>query len=267
MMGRTLPASSTRDTSTVLHLRRTLARVAAPDADLRASLREAAHGPEDLIRLVARQIEETVLPRSYALIADRQDLARLSISNRRLMALSLVTQETDIGADEGALSAAQIYARRLHALARDAAGPVRLHLLGRASGLGGGMASCSARALVESFAALGGDGGLDGFFELLSGQCLAWLRVEGGQGETGSDGPADVLATLRRLLPEHGRTGCPKVGQKPACTVIALGDAGRAVIATDGAACMLALVPEAALAAVLAAWKASQRPAQAAQRP
>ena len=264
-MGRILPAGSTPETSTIGHLRRALARVAAADADLRSSLGQVAETPEELIALVARQIDETVLPRSYALIAAGQELARLSISNRRLMALDLAAPQAGPGADETGLGAAQIHARRLHALARDAApAPMRLHLLGRAGGLGGGMASCSARALSESFAALQGDGGLQGFFELLSGQCLAWLRLEGGQGETACDGPAELVALLRRLSPEHGRTSCPRLGQKPACTVIALGPARRAVIASDGAACMLALVPEAAMGAVLAAWKATQRPAQGA---
>jgi hypothetical protein len=112
-----------------------------------------------------------------------------------------------------------------------------------------------------------GDGGLDGFFELLSAQCLAWLRYEGAQGEVDRDGPTDLLAMLRTLAPEPGRASCPKVGRKAACTVIALADARRAVIATDGAECLLAVVPEAAVSTVMAAWKTTHRPVREAQTP
>lgn len=266
-MGRTLPARSPHDDATRMQMRRTLARLAAADADLRAEFRQEASGPEELIRLVTGQIEETVLPRSYALTDAGREVAWLSVSNRRLMALELVVQDQAEGRGGPSQSAAQVYAHRLHGLATGAVGPMRLHLRGRASGMGGGTASCSARALAESFAALGRDGGLQGFFDLVRAQSLAWLCCDGALNETGSDGPAEILGVLRALWPEQGRSVCPKVGHKPACTVIAIADGRRAFIATDGADCLLAMVPESGVASLVTAWRTVHRPAHESQTP
>ena len=258
-MGRSMPVRPTRDDDTRVQIRRTLARLAGTEADIRAELAQEAAGPDDLIGLVTRRIEDTVLPRSYALIGGGREVARLSVSNRRLMALDLMGAEEDM--TPPTQSAAQVYARRLHFLAARGLGPIRVHLRGRAADAGGGIASCSARALAKSFAALDRNDGLEGVFDLIRAQSLAWLRCDHAQGETACGGPEDLLMLLRTLSPEPGRTVCPKVGCKPACSVIGVAAGRRAVIATDGTECLLAMIPEAGIGPLIAAWRTLQRPA------
>ena len=66
-------------------LRRAIERLGADD--LRQQ--ENAAGGLDLIERIAHEIDETVLPRAIALVADAGEVAELTVSNRRLVGLKV----------------------------------------------------------------------------------------------------------------------------------------------------------------------------------
>lgn len=249
-----MPARRMQDCDAAGRLRQKLVRLSADAAELRAERDETATDSASLMRLLTREIDDAVLPRSLALMAQGQEQGRLTMSNRRLAALELAgVAQADVPQPPDSDTAAQIHAERLKRLVGRGQ-ELSLRCLGLATGTNrGGAASCSARQLAAALLALDTEGRLEGLLRALRASALAWVMCPGG-GDMRKGGPEDLVACMTGLA-EDRASRCQVGSKAPCCTILSLPEARRLLIAADGDDCLLVALREADLAQAMQVWR------------
>ncbi len=253
-MGRMIAARRMQDCDTAGRLRQKLVRLSAHAAALLAERDETASDSASLMRLLTREIDDAVLPRSLALMVQGQEQARLTISNRRLAALDLAdAAQTDAPQPPDSETAAQMHAERLKRLV-GRGHDLSLRPLGPATGTNrGGAASCSARQLAAALLALDTERRLECVFRALRASALAWVMCR-GEGETRAEGSEELVACMTGLAENHA-SHCQVGGKAPRCTILSLPKASRLLIAADGDGCLLVALNKADLAQAMQVWR------------
>lgn len=224
----------------------------------RLTAREKGVGECTPLQRVLREIDETVLPRRIALRTDHGAQVELLVSNRRLAAVSVKGRA---GADvepSDPKEAAQIFARRLHAVLGKAKS-ITLNAARHEFDPSGQLIGCSAmslaRVLRTSFRSDSKASGLADFLTKIEEEALAWLALRPGAQER-SGGDAKLIGALR---PFAGRTpegsGAQVGGRSPTCTLLPLPD-GRIILSVSGGGGrMVAILPPDRRAAIIDTWQ------------
>lgn len=264
-MGRMMAARRMQDCDAAGRLRQKLVRLSADAAALLAERNETALDSASLMRLLTREIDDAVLPRSLALMAQGQEQARLTVSNRRLAGLDLAgVAQADAPQPPDSETAAQVHAERLKRLAARGH-DLSLRSLGPATGTNrGAAASCSARQLAAALLALDREGRLEGVFRALRASSLAWVMCP-GRGDVRTEGPEDLVACMTGMA-EDPASHCQVGGKAPRCTILSLPEARRLLIAADGDDCLLVALHEADLAQAMQVWRDLYGQTDSAQR-
>lgn len=242
-------------------LRRLATRLA--EADLNAAAAPVDEDFAGLVGLVAREVEETVLPRSFALTDGPRDVAALTVSNRRLVGMNDDAGAVVAGPQTGA--AAELFALKLQDLWRNAEGPLRLRLTGRAEGFSVGEMSCSADDLTRAAAALNDPAGAAAFLAGLHARALALLVRESAEAAAQTAGDAALCEALGKLDAELSQAGSgkgstlPQTEAQPSCAVLPYGPDRRIVMASEGGGLVLAVIASEEVDTVLAEWRRAFR--------
>ena len=253
-MRRMMHARPTPDRDAARRLREKLMRLSANAAELLEERDETASDSASLLRLLTREIDDAVLPRSFALMAQGQEQARLTMSNRRLAAFDLAgAVPTDAAQPPDSETAAQVHAERLKRLV-DKGWVLSLRAIGPALGADrGGAASCSARQLAAAVIALDTEIRLEGVLRALRARALAWAMC-GDRDDMRSEGPGELIDVLSALTGDCALP-CQVGGKAPRCTILSLPGARHLLIAADGADCLLLVVNESDLAPAMQVWR------------
>ncbi|MCA0869801.1 hypothetical protein LCL97_03090 [Seohaeicola saemankumensis] len=207
------------------------------------------------LRLILREIDETVLPRYLTVYDSDRPLARLVVSNRRLFALECEgTAATEAPSDPPA--AARVFVKGLRNLATTATA-LRIRTSGRALEIGHSGVSCSASHLAAA-AGLSENGGdadrLDAFVDQVKPFCHGWARCGLQDTETGGDAElADHLIGLSET--GYGLARSARVApSRPECAILPLPEEVSLVVAADGRRRLIAVIPTETAPDVLSVW-------------
>lgn len=244
-------------------LRRAVERLASE------ALPDEAVGESDftaLIERVAQEVDETILPRRYALTGADGEAAVLTVSNRRLLGVEVAESLPIPGVAMGG-RAAEEFAGILHAV-WEVSPPLQTVLKGRAHGFSIEDASCSALDLRLAAAEPAAEQGMEGFLSAVQSRAEAWYCRGGIAVQPIQNGPPEALETLTALARDvaaqraKGKAGSVRApsSQRPVCTILPYDDACRVLVAEEADALILALADAAGAEALIAAWKQSFRP-------
>ncbi|MDQ2090891.1 hypothetical protein [Marimonas arenosa] len=219
----------------------------------------------DLIAMIAREIDETVLPRKVALVRDGREIAILTLSNRRLVKLKSGGQKGVGDAAPG--KAAAVFARRLQTIWESGDAPVRLRLTGRAEGFSVSEASCSARDLLEAAEQPATHADAVVFLAELQARAATLLVRESDEATPKTDGETAHFEALRVIDRElagavAGKGASAALRQtsaRPSFTVLPYGDGLRVVMAREGEGLVLGVVDASETTALMDAWHAAFR--------
>ncbi len=253
--------SARADTATGERLRDILARAATPADSLRAELAAPSRDFTALIGLLSRQIDETVLPRRFALVSAAGTEASFVVSNRRLIELEIAGRKIafDSDAHADADSVARTCARALKALSLRS-GPMHLRLVDRAPKVATQGTTCTARHIAGFSAATGFENRMKSFLKATHARSLGWLyRAEDGQAVRHAPDAAviDILARLDRTVADQAedRRAARRVERGgPSCTTFAIADDCHALVAEQGKDRIVAAFPADGITAAIAAW-------------
>ena len=242
-------------------LRDTFARVIAPKRNRDHTRDTSASSYEHLIRLLAAQIDETVLPRKFELISDAEVVATLVVSNRRLIALTI--GEVCVGAsgsgDQDATDVARGYAQALKTLSADHE-VISLRSAGRAFEAVTSGTACSAKRLAGFGDPSCFENQTKLFLEQLHGRSLGWIYTASQDEPVGYDPDDAVFAALHELheaLEQSDQTDAQSLRKaEPNCTAFAISQGVQALIATERGRRLVIALPEAQSGDALLAWRA-----------
>lgn len=232
------PAHDT--TATSEPLRRALARL---NADLADYLDTPLQDMAQVWDAVLREIDETVLPRRFALANDAGVLAHLSITSRRLIGVQLPGHDTVSDTAPPSTQFAKLIAR-----ACAAGGPFHLNLSDRDGAISEAGQSCTVEDLRSAISNLPTENQLHGFSGQIEPMALAWLFFADAKTDPHHGGDATHFTLLAELAAKTrrdaaGRAGpAAKIAAKPSCTVLPLDDTQCIAIATDGNTLFLAVL-------------------------
>lgn len=225
-------------------------------------------GPADgagALAALLREIDETVLARELALTAATGGVARLAISNRRLVSLRIDGDPDPDDPPPDPYSAARHYVRLLRQFLKDAVTvEFALARIGFDPDLPG--ARCSARNLADTAALpLAGDGDaarIGAFAGAIAPLAVAWSLEPGAAAVETSGDESDLacLAAVADTLADPGsRQATSWGGADPICVLLPSAPGSRTLVASAGPARFLALLPEQHMRETLTAWNAIVR--------
>ena len=207
--------------------------------------------------LIAREINETVLPRRIEVLNGSRVIARLLVSNRRLYAL-----ETEDGADPAdpadPQEAASIFALTLQKLTHGL-DDVRFRPLAEEFDKADYPTSCAARALAMAAGVPLGDRstlkGLEPFRDALAPLTRAWLLDTASDGEhTGGDG--ELVSRLQAVRSEMQTARKSRFDTRAAsCTILPVAEGRAILIAAAGKQHFFAVIGQDDMQAVISAWQ------------
>lgn len=257
-MGQVVKAHETGDTGGTTRLADLLHRLAQTGPDVMAGEPGVMN-----LRLMLREIDETVLPRELSVFDGQRLLARLKVSNRRLVDLIVVgddAQDRDLEPD----AAERVFARQLAELAGRGK-HLQVRVTARAPEFGQTGISCSAARLATAAGLDASQGldlcALDAFQDRLTPQAGAWIRVGSSPGEVCSGGDRVAVARLQALHARGFASASPMqvARNQPGCTLLPLPGNLNLVVAVDGRRRLLALIPASRATAVTSDWSAIYR--------
>lgn len=219
-----------------------------------------AHGYKSLIDLLAREIDETVLPRRLALFSGEQAVATLIVSNRRLLQLEIEGKKikTDTGLDTSPERVANTYAQALQALCARTS-PLVLRMVGRASHTSASTA-CSARHLSEFSEAPCCKNRLKAFLKEIHPLTHGWLFRSDESEAVAHDPDKTVFKKLaaleQKVDSEHeARNRVQHLGRNDAnLAAFAISTELQAIVVVDGRDRLIAALPLSEMARAFAHW-------------
>lgn len=254
----TLPIGTGNSDST---LRQVIERLRLANTSKPGEAQAAANNFPDLLELVARTVDETVLPRNYTLTNGTGHIAMLTISNRRLFGLRFndtLHPEKPSGASDADELAGDIV-NQLRSVCKTP-GPYQLHLHSRAENLSAVDANCSAASLRKASSIQQGESRLASFSSRIQSMAEAWLYNENTGKLPQCRGPADIQEKLVALeeeiieqINDHNlslRTALAK----PSLTILPFCHSKRVVFALDKQNFILAIISEAEMKGVTQLW-------------
>ncbi len=242
-------------------LRNVLLRLAMDRDELLAEMCQTATDDKSLMRLIAREINEVVLPREIALRSEDGGLVTLTASNRRVTELQdggvAVLPPGEVEPDD----VARAYAQAITTLGQRA-GCIALKNSRRAPQAVTNICACSASLLAEAGNILTAGSRMRAFLDLVQARVSGWVLQLTGDQATRHNGPQDVLdrlVLLHTITADHGaRNGPLNVLDRtgPICVALTLSPGLQAIIATDGGDSLMLAVPDCFMSAVLENWQA-----------
>lgn len=207
------------------------------------------------LRLILREIDETVLPRHLTVFDGDHPMARLVVSNRRLLALEY-DQDTASEPPSDSEAAARLFARQLRKLTSRARS-LGLRATGRASDIGIAGVSCSAQRLAQAAGLSETEGGtnqLDAFLDHVKPFSHGWART--GEDADSKGGDADLSFQLAELIASgYGQPRPVGVAPlRPECAVLPLPEEVSLVMATEGRRRLLAVIPTVSSPEIMSFW-------------
>ncbi len=255
-------APTKTDKVTAHLLRSMLDRVMTPSEALRESEDLPARDFTGLIRRLTQEIDETVLPRTFALCSDTGTEATIVVSNRRLIELKIGEKKIELDAeryrDAGAV--AREYAKAIKALFLRS-GPIRLRLAGRAPAIMAQGTTCTATHMGQFSHQPGFENRLKTFLKMSHAQSLGWIyqASDGRMLTHGSDVELmEKLQSLRDIVlskAENRKTACRIETACPSCSAFALTQDVQALIAEDGNDRIFAAFPNSGAFTAIRAWR------------
>jgi len=243
------------------NLRDKLMRVTTPCDALRNAALAPLQDFASLIEQLCQQIDETVLPRKFALMSDAGVEATIVVSNRRLIELEIRERKValDAGANSNAETVAQECAKALRALSL-ASGPLRVRLIGRASGFTTNGTTCTAKYLLEYSRPSTLQNRLKAFLKESHARSLGWIYCSGDGQAVTHDPDEEIMTWLRSLQEKVVSQGDDKANRRsveragPTCSAFAMTADTQVLIAKDGADRLFAVFPTADLATAMSSW-------------
>lgn len=230
-------------------------------AELLAGL-QGATGPvagddfAGVVDTIARQVDETVLPRTIDLELDGGTIAVLTVSNRRLV--GFVSDGTEVlaqGQNPREVASAVMSVLR----SKTGSGAVSLRISGRADEFSAAGSSCSS-ADIRAAASQQSDGkALAAFFQIVRGlaEAYAFLDDRAVAGEEAGEGPAAALlkALQAEVAADDQSAALKRAFVKPSCTILPMPGGYRALLGVDKKATLLAIIAEDRTAEAVSAWR------------
>lgn len=216
----------------------------------------------DLIRLLAFEIDETVLPRTLVLVHNDIHVAQLVVTNRRLVAMTVEGQsvaplsETDPDPDD----VAQQYAGALARLFAST-GVLELRSAGRAAQAVTGSTACTGQRLAAVSDKPVAQNRVKQFLQSAHSGSLGWIYRSDGEEAVAHDPDAaifDALKTLDAALDAQAeqRTASHKLDRPgPLCTAFSLLPGVQVLVATHRKTQLVLAVPEADFSDVMTHWQ------------
>lgn len=250
------------DNATAHLLRGMLDRVMAPSEALSGSEDMPARDFAGLISRLTQEIDETVLPRTFALCSDKGTEATIVVSNRRLIELKIGENkfEPDNERYRDADAVAREYAKAIKALFLRS-GPMRLRLAGRAPAIMTQGTTCTATHMSQFGHQPGFENRLKTFLKLSHSQCLGWIYEESnGRILThGSDGELTKrLQSLRDIVlskAESRKIACRIDTACPSCSAFAITQDVQVLVAEDGNDRVFAAFSNSGAFKAISAWR------------
>jgi len=229
------------------------------------ALREEKSAPSQdyaaLIERLSREIDETVLPRKFALISDAGIEATLVVSNRRLIELEICGRkiEFDAEADTDADTVARACAKALRALSLQC-GLLHLRTIERASKVTTKGTTCAARHLMQYSRPSHLQNRLKAFLQATHASSMGWI-YHSGDGQTMKHGPdegivQDLDKLHQRVISQaNDRERVRRVERAgPTCSAFAMTADAQVLVAEDGNDRLLAVFPVSDLTKVMTNW-------------
>ena len=232
-----------------------IGRFARAGAGVETGAHSAMPGP---MSLIAREINETVLPRRIQVLDGARVVARILVSNRRLYAV-----ETEAGANPADPSdpqeAAGFFALTLQQATRDLA-CVQFRPQASEFDKADYSTSCAARALAMAAGVPLGDRstltGLAPFRDALVPVATAWLLADASGDRDESGGDAGLVSGLQAVRREMETAKKSRFSTRNvSCTVLPVAHGRAIALASAGGHHLLALIPRDATQAVISAWQ------------
>ncbi|WP_198389362.1 hypothetical protein [Roseovarius faecimaris] len=243
-------------------LRAVVERLTLPDEMLLGEASLSASGFKDLIEGLAREIDETVLPRRYALFSGERKVATMIASNRRLLSLVIEGRkvETEAGTEATPEAVANTYARALRALSARSELLV-LRLMGRASNVSTGSDACSARHLTEFSETPYFKNRLKAFLKTVHPVSQGWI-FHAGDSEPVAHAPDPELfkcltALEQKIRAEHAARNGHRQLDRPSPNLAAfpISTDVQALVVSDGRDLIVAALPVSSVTSAMAHWK------------
>lgn len=209
-----------------------------------------------VVDMLARQVDETVLPRTIDLDLDGATIAVLTVSNRRLV--GFVSDGTEVlapGQNPREVAAAVTSVLR----AKAGNGVVSLRISGRADEFSAAGSSCSA-ADIRAASSQQSDGkALVAYFQTIRGlaEAYAFLDDRAVAREAAGEGSAAALlkALQAEIAAEDQSAALKRAFVKPSCTILPMPGGYRALLGVDKKATLLAIIAEDCVAEAVSAWR------------
>ncbi|MAY89357.1 MAG: hypothetical protein CML02_21885 [Pseudooceanicola sp.] len=248
----------------VSSLSQRLLRLAATPGQLAAERRALPDAPSARLLAVLREIDETVLPRCVDLCIDRTPVARLTISQRRLVRLELARRGA-LRADPSVM--VRVLADALASLAAQP-GAMSMVVRRRAVATPSPETACSVAQLrlalsvdLPDSGRAAGSAGLARLAETIDRDAKATCRWPTGQAPLAFAGASEWTEILARAAdgfrrrdhggPDNRRFGSPRTDG----LALPLGDGQLLILAAQGGAGLAAVMPEAEGMAAIAHWQ------------
>jgi hypothetical protein len=250
------------DKATAHLLRGMLDRVMTPSEALRGSEDMPARDFAGLISRLTQEIDETVLPRTFALCSEAGTEATVVVSNRRLIELKIGENKIELDAeryrDAGAV--AREYAKAIKALFLRS-GPMRVRPAGRAPAIMAHGTTCTASHISQIGHQPSFENRLKTFLKMSHAQCLGWI-YQSGDGRIlthGSDGEVtNRLQSLRDIVlskAANRKTACRIETACPSCSAFAITQDVQVLIAEDGNDRIFAAFPNSGVFKAISTWR------------
>lgn len=256
-------AQRTGHSETGTRIRGIIERSTIPRPELRAESEQKISGYVELIERLMREIDETILPRRLGLFSGGDQVAVVTVSNRRLLDLEIDGHKVDPGADTDSSpeTFARIHAQALKVLSVRS-GSLTLRVIGRAPQALASGASCLAHHLAAFRDTACLVNRLETFLEHVHPRSRGWILRIADAEDTRNAPEREVFQRLTILAQNvstrnGSRERCGNVNWSgPLCTSFRMSDDMRALIASEGNDWLIAALPEREVSSAMARWTA-----------
>lgn len=235
--------------------------ITPPDAsDLRAN--PVAQSTPELMRILAFEIDETVLPRRLMLRSNGETVAELTVTNRRLVGLNVGGRAVEVAPDEDVDpdEVARRYAGALASLCA-ASGPLELCRAGRAAKATTGSTACTAHRLAAATDTPDVEDRVKAFLQHIHAASSGWIYRAEQDEAVAYDPDAAVFEALRRLddalCAQAKETGAFQKLDRPGplCSAFEITADVQVMVATERKTRLIVGLPKARLAEAMTQWQ------------
>lgn len=217
------------------------------------------------VERVLREIDETVLPRRIVVQSGRRVVARLLVSQRRLFAVRIEEKPGDTTGPEPGdpAQAARMFAARLQK-ALHGISDMRMTVARSNFEPGTDRVGCSVAGLAFAMGVRIGQAratDLEALRRVVIARADAWLHQRNDTGQPEADGDIALIAELHLMAAEATARAVQSGARRriganaPSCTLFPVAAGKVALSAQADADLLLAILPEAEIQPLIAAWQ------------